>query len=451
MTLPPPKVCQRIRKLHAMVGSSSPKEAHNARDKLNHLLAEHGLPRILTADGDTGEVRDAGTGAAAPANAPTEDDIPDLLGLILRLIEDHISTTAEERLAIALWILHCWVFDRFAVTPRLALISPVRGCGKTITLSLIELLIPEGSRTDNTTAAAIYYALDRRQHTVLLVDEADGLDLSRNNVLRSLFNSGHRRGGSINRFVGGRPQRYRTFAPLAIAAIGMLQLPLLHRAVVINMQRSSAQLRRLDETRLVFHLARQGIQKWAASCTLAADPEMPPVLRNRAADNWRVLLSIADDLGYSEAARSAAVTLCANRPDEDPGIVLLADIRTAFQARGVDRIASSALAEALVGLDDGPWNEWRGPNDDRPARKLTQGEMAGLLRPIGIGRKRSGRQVASSAVRVVVAICARNSRRRGALTARRLTHRHSRAKSSSCPGREPYWCRPDASAASVRR
>src|SRR5580658_9287324 len=103
--------------------------------------------------------------------------------------------------------------------------------------------------------------------------------------LRSLFNSGHRQGGSINRFVGGRPQRYRTFAPLAVAAIGMLPLPLLHRSVLINMQRSGAQLRRLDEGSLEFHLVRQGIQKWAARCTLAPDPEMPPGLRNRAADN----------------------------------------------------------------------------------------------------------------------------------------------------------------------
>ena len=376
-----------------MMGSSSAKEAHNARDKLNVFLAEHALtwndlPEILPDDiGDTGDARNAGTGAAASAATPTEADIPDVLGLILALIEEHISTTAEERLVIALWILHCWVFDRFAVTPRLALISPVRGCGKTITLSLIELLIPEGSRTDNTTAAAIYYALDRRRRTVLLVDEADGLDLCRNNVLRSLFNSGHRRGGSINRFVGGRPQRYRTFAPLAVAAIGMLPLPLLHRAIVINMQRSSAQLRRLDEASLVFHLARQGIQKWAANCTLDQDPEMPPALRNRAADNWRILLSIADDLGYGEAARSAAVTLCANRPDEDPGVVLLTDIRTVFRALEVDRIASSALVEALTGLDEGLWHEWRGPNDDRPPRNLTQGELSQLLRPFGIRPK----------------------------------------------------------------
>jgi Protein of unknown function (DUF3631) len=236
----------------------------------------------------------------------------------------------------------------------------------------------------NTTAAAIYYALDRHRGTVLLVDEADGLDLTRNNVLRSVFNSGHRRGGGINRFVGGRPQRYRTFAPLSIAAIGMLPLPLLHRSVVINMQRSSTHLRRLDEASLVFHLTREGIRNWAADCTLAPDPEMPPALRHRAADNWRVLLSIADDLGYGEAARATAVALCADRPDEDAAVTLLWDIRTVFQARGVDRIASAALVEALLGLDDGYWNEWRGPNDDRQPRKLTQAELSRLLRPFGI-------------------------------------------------------------------
>jgi Protein of unknown function (DUF3631) len=237
--------------------------------------------------------------------------------VVLALLEEHASTTAEQRLAIALWILHCWVFDQFVITPRLALLSPVRGCGKTTLLALMELLIPEGNRTDHTTAAAIYYDLDYRPRTALLIDEADGLDLCRDNVLRSVFNSGHRRGGSINRFVGGEPRRYRTFAPLALGAIGMLPLPLLHRSVVITMQRSSAQLRRLDEASLVFNLAREGIRKWSASVQLAQDPEMPPDLRNRAADNWRILISIADSLGYGEDARAAAVALSSDRPDED--------------------------------------------------------------------------------------------------------------------------------------
>jgi hypothetical protein len=42
MTLPPPKVCQRIRALHALMGSSHPKEAENAKAKLIQLLAKIG-------------------------------------------------------------------------------------------------------------------------------------------------------------------------------------------------------------------------------------------------------------------------------------------------------------------------------------------------------------------------------------------------------------------------
>jgi hypothetical protein len=53
MTLPPPKVCQRIRKLFAQMGSAG-KDADVAKRKLEPLLAEHGLgwndlPKILAA------------------------------------------------------------------------------------------------------------------------------------------------------------------------------------------------------------------------------------------------------------------------------------------------------------------------------------------------------------------------------------------------------------------
>ena len=67
---------------------------------------------------------------------------------------------------------------------------------------------------------------------------------------------------------------------------------------------------------------------------------MPPALRNRAADNWRILISIADSLGYGEDARAAAVALSADRPDEDAGVVLLTDIRTI--SRRAKSIASPA-------------------------------------------------------------------------------------------------------------
>jgi hypothetical protein len=128
MTLPPPKVCKRIRKLHAQIGSSG-KDADVAKQKLSQLLSEHGLtwndlPTIFAAiepASPGGSSNDAATGGTAPAAARPE---PHVLAVVLRLIEEHIAVTAEERLAAALWILHAHVFDRFSTTPRLALSSP---------------------------------------------------------------------------------------------------------------------------------------------------------------------------------------------------------------------------------------------------------------------------------------------------------------------------------------
>jgi Protein of unknown function (DUF3631) len=111
---------------------------------------------------------------------------------------------------------------------------------------------------------------------------------------------------------------------------------------------------------------------------------MPPELHNRAADNWRVLLAIADYFGRGEDARPAAIALSANRLDEDPGVILLTDIRIVVDALDVDRIASAALVEALLALEDSLWHDWRGLKDDRPARKLNQSELARLLRPFDI-------------------------------------------------------------------
>jgi hypothetical protein len=171
---------------------------------------------------------------------------------------------------------------------------------------------------------------------------------------------------------------------MAIAAIGMLPLPLLHRSIAVNMQRSGVQLKRLDEADPAFSWTRQAIRDWAAKVQLAAEPEMPPSLRNRAADNWRPLLSIADSFGYGESARAAAIALNADRLDEDVGVRLLVDVRTIFQAHEIDRIASATLVKELIGLDDGQWGEWRGLNDDGPPHKLTQPQLAQLLRPFGI-------------------------------------------------------------------
>jgi hypothetical protein len=72
--------------------------------------------------------------------------------------------TAEERITIALWILHTHVFRQFHITPRLLVISPIEDCGKTTVLRLLEQLAYEPDRSGGTTAASIYHQLE---HTIV--------------------------------------------------------------------------------------------------------------------------------------------------------------------------------------------------------------------------------------------------------------------------------------------
>jgi len=388
MTLPSLKICRRIRQLFRLIGSSNANEAANAREKLVTLLTKHGLSwndiPLCVAEADAADISKAAKGAAPSGTSGLGPEV-NALDLVLRLIELHFSMTPEEMLVAALWALHCRVFDHFDHTPRLVVFSPASGCGKSMLLHFLELLVSDPYFSDNVTAAAVYDELARGPRTLLL-DEGDNLGLLQDRKLRVVFNSGHHRSGAISRYVGGRSRRYSLFAPLAMAAIeAKLPLPLLHRSITINMQRASAPaLKRLDFNDPSFPAAREQIRRWAATCGLNHDPKLP--FHNRNADNWRVLFAIADDLGHGEDARAAAHVLMLDRPEEDPGVVALIHIRTIFLSLGVDRIASKALIEALHALDDdnSMWNEWRGRNDDRPPHKLTQNELSQLLRPFKI-------------------------------------------------------------------
>ena len=90
---------------------------------------------------------------------------------------------------------------------------------------------------DNATPAVIYHLIDRLDGT-LLVDEADNLGLRENGILRGVLNSGHRKGGNIRRVIKGAPKAFNTFAPMAIAAIGALPMPLMRRSIIIHMEKA---------------------------------------------------------------------------------------------------------------------------------------------------------------------------------------------------------------------
>ena len=149
------------------------------------------------------------------------------------------------------------------------------------------------------------------------------------------------------------------------------------RGIVIHMERSPSEtLTRFDPKTIVEQedcaiIHRETFLR-ARQIQLNPDPAMPEGLRNRPADNWRVLLSIADACGpaWGELAREAAVALSKGE-HEDFGVMLLSDIRDIFDRRPtVDRLASAVIVADLNEMPHGLWSEWRGPRDDQTPRRL---------------------------------------------------------------------------------
>ena len=69
---------------------------------------------------------------------------------------------------------------------------------------------------------------------------------------------------------------------------------------------------------------------------------MPNTIYNRAADNWRPLLTIADVAGgnWPGRARRAAIQLDREIDDGSSRVQLLGDLRAAFAGTNTDRVFS---------------------------------------------------------------------------------------------------------------
>jgi hypothetical protein len=379
---------EKLKKLFAMLGQDNDGEFDNARQKISDVLARE--QRTWKAFVDSLFSASSKLWSDWHDHAASDPDI-NPLDLVHHLLWRYLEMTPHQFVAMSLWIAHTFVYQRFTVTPRLMVTSPVRGCGKTTLLDLLEALCVRPLKSDSITAASIYHAVDR-DHSTLLIDEADNLGLALNGPLRAVLNSGHRRGGKVTRYHGCQARSFSTFAPVAVAAIGTLPLPVMHRSIVIHMARRDGrrQLTRLDkddaDTKADLNIAYRMMLRWATDAELASDPPMPAQLRDRQADNWRPLIAIADRFGadWARRAREVAVLWAGDHQDEDAAVVLLRDIRDIFDARGIDRLPSKTMVDHLTSADDAPWSEWRGSHGNQQPRKLSPGELANLLEPFQI-------------------------------------------------------------------
>lgn len=229
----------------------------------------------------------------------------------------YVSLPKKAADAIVLWVVWSYVIDHFDIAPRLAVLSPEKRCGKTTLLELIVSLAPRALLASGITPSAIFRTIERAKPT-LLIDEADTF-VSDNEELRGILNSGHTRAAArIIRNTGDdhEPRVFSTWCPMVVAAIGNLPDTVEDRSIVIPMQRKApgdnvASFPRSGKRSAalkseLFTLARKA-KRWAddhAAKFHEGEPVIPAGLNDRAADNWRPLLAIADEAGGAWPGRA---------------------------------------------------------------------------------------------------------------------------------------------------
>lgn len=335
------------------------------------------------------------TPRASPKGAAVLDTIEAFLRSYCALPSDHAAT------AVVLWVAHVHALDAFESTPRLAVLSPEMGSGKTRVLEVIQHLVTGSEGVMITPTAATLFRLigdgpeDREEPLpTLLLDEADAVFLGRpdsnTEAIRAILNSGYRRGATVPRMDTSKKvmklQRFSVFAPVAIAGIGNLPETVMSRSIVIRMKR-----RRPDENVKPYRdrVARAegaalhaALSAWGAplgTSLLGTYPSLPSEVGDRDADCWEPLIAIADAAGadWPERSRRAAVAFVteATETPRSIGTRLLADVRTVMGGR--EKISTFELLTSLCSMESAPWPDLGGTGLD--ARFLAK-----TLEPYGV-------------------------------------------------------------------
>ena len=330
---------------------------------------------------------------------PTATTLAETLDAVVAHLEKFVHFgTREHAQAIALWAAHTQVpRERLEQSPILAVTSAVKQSGKTKLLDVLEFLVRDPWRITRPSESVLFRKIDSSHPTVLL-DEVDTIFNDKSGStegLRSVFNSGNRRGTKVPRNVAQGKTfalvEFDVFCPKVTAGIGGLPDTILDRAIVISMQRRSRNERgeRLRERRsralgtplrdaLAFHVST------IEDLTLP-DEMLPSELDDRAQDGWEPLLAIADAAGghWPASARKTAVAIHGSRvtADDNYELRLLHDCAIVFGSSESAFLPTAGLREALVALDQSLWSDIRG-------KEITPHYMGKLLRAFGIESKR---------------------------------------------------------------
>jgi hypothetical protein len=287
------------------------------------------------------------------------------------------------------------MMDAWFSTPRLAVLSPEPGSGKSRVLEITMMLVPRPILSVNSSAAFILRMIaDQTNRPTVLYDEIDaifGPNARGNEELRGMINAGYRMGATVGRcrMENGKaiPEQLPTYAAVAMSGLGYLPDTIMNRSVVIPMRkREQGELVEPFQPRRHEHLGNalhDELAAWAAGVSgiaASATPDLPAEIVDRNADLWGPLLTVAELAGgqWPDLARRAAIETTEEvkaGKQTSLGVRLLAAVRDCFGDR--DRMTTSELLAALLADEEAPWGDLRG-------KRIDPRELANLLRPYGI-------------------------------------------------------------------
>jgi uncharacterized protein DUF3631 len=320
---------------------------------------------------------------------PTQQMRP--LDELLGLIGKYVVMTDEQRLVVALWVVHTYLAASIEQTPYLTVTSPEKQCGKSRLLETLRHLVARPWYAVMPSEAVVYRTIHQRMPTLLL-DEVDAIfapkTADRYEPLRAILNSGHRHDATVPRCVnfGEDVVDFRVYCPKVLAGIGSLPDTIADRSVPIRLQRKTdaepvARFRTRDVI-AEFEPVKGAIETWAAEnaeAIAAARPELPDQLSDRMQEGCESLIAIADALGCGDEARAAFVELLTSErldSTETWQLKLLSDLRDAFADPDTLAISTESLVMTLTA------NGWIDYGHSLGGR-----ELARLLRPYGIRSK----------------------------------------------------------------
>jgi DNA polymerase-1 len=335
---------------------------------------------------------------------------PELLRATEDLLRQYVVfSRPQDAFVTTLWTGHTWVSDRMGYSPRLAVLSPAKRCGKTVLLSILARIVRNPLMAADVSAAYLVRAIDALKPTLLLDEAADwlvgrGPDREAARLIASVLRRGYRPGQATGRCEKNAQgqivlQDFDPYCPAAFALIGS-EIPddaLADRCIRIRLERKPRQVpvRRFIEVYADEDAAPTAAQwrAWAVHVRDRVSETYRQVLdwlssrwtwlNDRAVEGWAALgtvLMLTDPSRFPEL-EAAARELAGSEAQEGPAELLLACIREVFRERGVEEIRTADLLQALNDVEARPDWPWHGFNN---GKGLRADQLARMLRPFGV-------------------------------------------------------------------